>query len=215
MLFCRGPRHLVHRDTRGAGRPGRTTLWGRRATRVVRPGWVGPAARLVRTWRTHPGGTTAVTPAGGVHHRPGPGRPGGYSVTSWGPARVRPGTTLPLRWVPVGTSVGRVGWAGRSAPVKVLRHRDGRVECRLGSRRTAWLDAAVTAVVAHRGTRPVRADRSAGDAHRRGRRPRVRGVAMNPVDHPHGGGQGKTSGGRPGVTPWGRLTKGQPTRRPR
>ena len=43
------------------------------------------------------------------------------------------------------------------------------------------------------------------------RRPIVRGVAMNPVDHPHGGGQGKTSGGRPSVTPWGRPTKGQPT----
>ena len=43
-------------------------------------------------------------------------------------------------------------------------------------------------------------------------RPTVRGVAMNPVDHPHGGGEGKTSGGRPSVTPWGRYTKGQPTR---
>jgi large subunit ribosomal protein L2 len=45
------------------------------------------------------------------------------------------------------------------------------------------------------------------------RRPVVRGVAMNPIDHPHGGGEGKTSGGRPSVTPWGRPTKGQPTRR--
>merc|ERR1712100_540317 len=44
------------------------------------------------------------------------------------------------------------------------------------------------------------------------RRPTVRGVAMNPVDHPHGGGEGKTSGGRPSVTPWGKPTKGQPTR---
>lgn len=46
-----------------------------------------------------------------------------------------------------------------------------------------------------------------------GKRPSVRGVAMNPFDHPHGGGEGKTSGGRPSVTPWGRLTKGQPTRK--
>jgi len=46
-----------------------------------------------------------------------------------------------------------------------------------------------------------------------GRRPIVRGVAMNPVDHPHGGGEGKTSGGRPSVTPWGKPTKGKPTRR--
>jgi len=46
-----------------------------------------------------------------------------------------------------------------------------------------------------------------------GKRPSVRGVAMNPVDHPHGGGEGKTSGGRPSVTPWGKLTKGLPTRK--
>ena len=45
-----------------------------------------------------------------------------------------------------------------------------------------------------------------------GRRPTVRGVAMNPIDHPHGGGEGKSSGGRPSVTPWGRPTKGQATR---
>jgi len=40
----------------------------------------------------------------------------------------------------------------------------------------------------------------------------VRGTAMNPIDHPHGGGQGKTKGGRPSVTPWGKITKGKPTR---
>lgn len=56
---------------------------------------------------------------------------------------------------------------------------------------------------------------TAGQRRRRGRRPAVRGVAMNPVDHPHGGGQGKTSGGRPSVTPWGRPTKGGRTRRRR
>merc|ERR1711966_362141 len=44
-----------------------------------------------------------------------------------------------------------------------------------------------------------------------GKRSNVRGVAMNPIDHPHGGGEGKTSGGRPSVTPWGKPTKGQPT----
>jgi len=48
-----------------------------------------------------------------------------------------------------------------------------------------------------------------------GRRPVVRGVAMNPVDHPHGGGEGKTSGGRPSVSPWGKLTKGPRTRNPK
>jgi large subunit ribosomal protein L2 len=52
----------------------------------------------------------------------------------------------------------------------------------------------------------------AGTIRRLGRRPSVRGVAMNPIDHPHGGGQGKTSGGRPSVTPWGVYTKGAKTR---
>jgi large subunit ribosomal protein L2 len=54
--------------------------------------------------------------------------------------------------------------------------------------------------------------KKAGNSRWLGRRPKVRGVAMNPVDHPHGGGEGKTSGGRVSVTPWGRLTKGKPTR---
>lgn len=55
--------------------------------------------------------------------------------------------------------------------------------------------------------------RKAGERRWLGRRPVVRGVAMNPVDHPHGGGEGKTSGGRPSVTPWGKLTKGVKTRK--
>nr|YP_009072545.1 ribosomal protein L2 [Petalonia fascia]AIQ78486.1 ribosomal protein L2 [Petalonia fascia] len=53
----------------------------------------------------------------------------------------------------------------------------------------------------------------AGQSRWLGRRPIVRGVAMNPVDHPHGGGEGKTSGGRPSVTPWGKPTKGKSTKR--
>ena len=54
--------------------------------------------------------------------------------------------------------------------------------------------------------------KKAGQARWLGKRPTVRGVAMNPVDHPHGGGEGKSSGGRPSVTPWGKPTKGKPTR---
>ncbi len=54
--------------------------------------------------------------------------------------------------------------------------------------------------------------KKAGQSRWLNKRPTVRGVAMNPIDHPHGGGEGKTSGGRPSVTPWGRYTKGQPTR---
>lgn len=55
--------------------------------------------------------------------------------------------------------------------------------------------------------------RKAGQNRWLGKRPSVRGVAMNPVDHPHGGGEGKTSGGRPSVTPWGKPTRGKPTSR--
>ena len=55
----------------------------------------------------------------------------------------------------------------------------------------------------------------AGRARWLGRRPKVRGVAMNPVDHPHGGGEGKSSGGRHPVTPWGKPTKGYKTRKPK
>jgi large subunit ribosomal protein L2 len=54
---------------------------------------------------------------------------------------------------------------------------------------------------------------SAGRSRHLGRRPHVRGVAINPIDHPHGGGEGRTSGGRPSVTPWGKPTKGQPTKK--
>ena len=54
--------------------------------------------------------------------------------------------------------------------------------------------------------------RKAGHSRWLGKRPTVRGVAMNPIDHPHGGGEGKSSGGRPSVSPWGKPTKGKPTR---
>ena len=58
-------------------------------------------------------------------------------------------------------------------------------------------------------------DGKAGRTRWRGKRPHVRGVVMNPVDHPHGGGEGKTSGGRHPVSPWGKPTKGKKTRNPR
>jgi len=60
--------------------------------------------------------------------------------------------------------------------------------------------------------RHTRKLKKAGNSRWLGRRPKVRGVAMNPIDHPHGGGEGKTSGGRPSVTPWGRITIGRVTR---
>lgn len=215
MLFCRGPAHLVAQAVRssGRGRTGRTTLWGRRATRRVRPRWGAHTVGPRRVWRSTRADHTAVARGGLVYRAAGPARPAEYGVTSWGPVRFRRGVTLPLRWAPVGAVVGRVAWAARTAPARVLRHRGDRVELRLASRRSVWVRGAVTGVAHHAGRSSGRPTGSAGAAHRAGRRPRVRGVAMNPVDHPHGGGQGKTSGGRPGVTPWGRLTRGVPTRR--
>lgn len=65
------------------------------------------------------------------------------------------------------------------------------------------------------GEHKTRDFRKAGQKRWLGRRPIVRGVAMNPIDHPHGGGEGKSSGGRPSVTPWGKPTKGKPTRSPK
>ena len=115
---------------------------------------------------------------------------------------VKPGNAMPLRSVPVGTIVQLVG---RDAGYALLRLPSGevrmvRAECM----------ATVGAV-----SNPDQSNTNLGKAGRSrwlGRRPIVRGVAMNPVDHPHGGGEGRTSGGRHPVTPWGKPTKGARTR---
>ena len=140
---------------------------------------------------------------------------GSYVVTSFGPTPLRPGLVTPLRWVPVGTQVSGLHFVARApgTALKVLRHRGGFTECRLPSRGVRWFNSSHPVQVGPQGNPEVRHLRltSAGDAWRAGRLPRTRGVAMNPVDHPHGGGQGKTAGGGPGMTPWGRLTKGYRT----
>jgi ribosomal protein L2 len=210
---------------RGSGRDrsGRTAVWGRRALAGWRPWrttrW---SAGVTRLWRIRParagalvgwfvdpsGLTTAATAVAAA-------RPGDYAVTQWGPAPVRPGLTTCLRWVPVGSHVCGLRFFARAAgtAIQVLRHRGGFTECRLPSRRTRWFAAGLACQVGTQGDPRAkhRRLRRAGDSFWLGRRPRVRGVAMNPIDHPHGGGQGKTSGGRPGTTPWGRLTKGYKT----
>ena len=138
-----------------------------------------------------------------------------YTTVGYTPGVVDPGSTQPLRWAAVGATVCGVGWYA-TAPgvgVRVLRHRADHAECRLPSRRHRWLAAdqsATLGVCANLGHHHVRATR-AGDSFVQGWRPHTRGVAMNPVDHPHGGGQGKTAGGGPGMTPWGQLTKGYKT----
>jgi ribosomal protein L2 len=216
LIFCRGPRHLTGVATRGTARPDRTTLWGRRATHHRRPRRAPRVVtRVSRVWSRSGRAGWVVGPAGLIHAGPVRSRPGTHEVTSFGPTRVAIGVTLPLRWIPVGTRVSEVAWAGRAAgaALQILRHRSGRAQLRLPSRRSIWVDDGSLAVVGAVPGRGRSRSWRAGDTYHRGGRPRVRGVAMNPVDHPHGGGQGKTSGGRPGVTPWGRLTRGVPTRR--
>lgn len=209
MLFSR----LVFRSKRGSGRnhAGGITLWGRRGTIRVQPRWGISLPGVSRRW-----GTTTRVGSAGLTWREPTTRGGSWFYTTTGPLPGHhPGWSTLLKWIPVGTNVNSIGWAARSPGVfaKVLRHRGGLVQLRLPSRVVTWLGALTQATLGQVGTfHPRQALSNAGGAWRRGLRPRVRGVAINPVDHPHGGGQGKTSGGRPGTTPWGRLTRGVPTR---
>jgi large subunit ribosomal protein L2 len=137
---------------------------------------------------------------------------------------VKAGNAAPLKNIPIGTIVhnvelkpGRGGQLARAAGNYVqLVGRDGafaQIRMSSGEIRRVLADcmASIGAV-----SNPDHQNINHGKAGRRrwlGRRPHVRGVAMNPVDHPHGGGEGRTSGGRHPVTPWGKPTKGARTRR--
>jgi large subunit ribosomal protein L2 len=136
---------------------------------------------------------------------------------------VKVGNAAPLRALPIGTIVHNVelkpakgGQLARSAGTYAqLVGRDaGYAQIRLGSGELRMvLDSCMASVGAV--SNPDHMNEVLGKAGRvrnKGRRPHVRGVAMNPVDHPHGGGEGKTSGGRHPVTPWGKDTKGTKTR---
>ncbi len=136
---------------------------------------------------------------------------------------VKPGNAMPLRSVPIGTIVHNVelkagagGKLARSAGTYVqLVGRDaGYALLRLSSGEVRMVRAECMATVGAV-SNPDQANINLGKAGRKrwlGKRPSVRGVAMNPVDHPHGGGEGRTSGGRHPVTPWGKPTKGRKTR---
>ena len=98
---------------------------------------------------------------------------------------------------------------------QVLQHESkdyAKVRLPSGSQRLIPLQAKATLGVVANEEHNLQILGKAGRSRWLNRRPSVRGVAMNPVDHPHGGGQGKTKGGRPSVTPWSLPTKGQPTR---
>ena len=136
---------------------------------------------------------------------------------------VKPGNTMPLQYIPVGSIVhnvemkpGKGGQMARSAGTYVqLVGRDaGMAILRLNSGEQRLVPGSCLATIGavsnpdHINTNDGKAGRSIW----KGKRPHVRGVAMNPVDHPHGGGEGRTSGGRHPVTPWGKPTKGKRTR---
>lgn len=139
-------------------------------------------------------------------------------------ADIKPGNALPLGEIPVGELVhnvelyeGRGGQLARAAgsSLKVMGHAADYVLVEMPSgsvrkiRSSCRASIGVVSNAAHKNEKLGKAGRSRW----KGRRPSVRGVAMNPVDHPHGGGEGKTSGGRHPVTPWGVPTKGKKTRR--
>ncbi len=137
---------------------------------------------------------------------------------------VKPGNAMPLSVMPIGTIIhnvemkpGKGGQIARSAGTYAqLVGRDaGYAMLRLRSGEVRMVRAECMATVGAV-SNPDHMNQNLGKAGRArwlGRRPHTRGVAMNPVDHPHGGGEGKTSGGRHPVTPWGVPTKGKKTRR--
>jgi large subunit ribosomal protein L2 len=148
----------------------------------------------------------------------------GDTVVSAERADIKPGNAMPLRNIPLGTQIHalemKVGkgaqvcrGAGTSAQLMAKEGNRALVKLPSGEVRSFLQDC--RAVIGQVGN-VEHENVSIGKAGRnrwRGRRPKVRGVAMNPVDHPHGGGEGKSSGGRHPVTPWGVPTKGKKTRK--
>jgi large subunit ribosomal protein L2 len=147
----------------------------------------------------------------------------GDSVVSGARVDIRPGNALPMANIPVGTiihnvemKVGGGGQIARSAGtyVQLVGKDQGYAQLRLASGEVRLVRAECMATIGAV-SNPDQANKKIGKAGRNrwlGKRPAVRGVAMNPVDHPHGGGEGRTSGGRHPVTPWGKSTKGKKTR---
>lgn len=136
---------------------------------------------------------------------------------------IRAGNALPLRNIPVGTVVhaiemrpGKGAQMARSAGASAqIAGRDGSyilVKMRSGEMRKVLAECRATIGEVGNSEHSLKKLGKAGAKRWKGVRPTVRGVAMNPVDHPHGGGEGRTSGGRNPVTPWGVPTKGKKTR---
>jgi large subunit ribosomal protein L2 len=148
----------------------------------------------------------------------------GDEVVSGERVDIKPGNAMPLANMPVGTIVhniemkkGRGGQLARSAGTyaQLVGKDAGYAQLKLNSGELRLVPSECLATVGAV-SNPDQQNIVIGKAGRKrwlGHRPVVRGVAMNPVDHPHGGGEGKTSGGRHPVTPWGKPTKGKKTRK--
>ncbi len=148
----------------------------------------------------------------------------GDTVISGVNAPIKAGNSLPLRNIPLGTVVHCVELkpgkgaqlarsAGTSAQLVAKEGAYATLRLRSGEMRKVLADGRATIGEVSNGEHSLRKLGKAGAARWRGVRPTVRGVAMNPVDHPHGGGEGRTSGGRHPVSPWGVPTKGYKTRK--
>ncbi|WP_047863901.1 50S ribosomal protein L2 [Rubrobacter aplysinae] len=139
-------------------------------------------------------------------------------------AEIDVGNALPLNRIPVGTVIhnveleaGRGGQVARSAgnSAQLVAREGSLVTLRMPSgerRRVRGECRATVGVVGNQSHQNIRWGK-AGRRRYKGKRPHMRGTVMNPVDHPHGGGEGKSTPGRPPVTPWGQITQGQPTRK--
>lgn len=147
----------------------------------------------------------------------------GNEIRSGRDAPIKPGNTLPLTNIPVGTQVhcvemkpGKGAQLARSAGagVQFVAREGAWATLRLRSGETRRVPVACRATIGQvsNSEHNLRKLGKAGAKRWVGLRPTVRGVAMNPIDHPHGGGEGRTSGGRHPVSPWGKPTKGYKTR---
>ena len=148
----------------------------------------------------------------------------GTQVMSGPEAPIKAGNALPLRNIPIGTEVhcvemlpGKGAQLARSAGshVQVLAREGSYAQLRLrsGEIRKVHIDCRATIGEAGNAEHNLESIGKAGRKRWRGVRPTVRGVAMNPIDHPHGGGEGRTAAAQPPVSPWGVQTKGYKTRR--
>jgi large subunit ribosomal protein L2 len=147
-------------------------------------------------------------------------------VVSSPTADIKPGNALPLRNIPLGTMVhnielkpGKGGQMARAAgaSAQLVAKEGSYAQIKLPSGEVRQVHLNCKATLGQLGN-VEHENLSIGKAGRKrwlGRRPHVRGVAMNPVDHPMGGGEGKSSGGRHPVSPWGKPTKGYKTRKPK